>query len=100
MKTAYSNPTSSVPAIAETVDFTDVLDALGGNVPVPGSRRLRRSGKFNASHRRPAGGASDYALKAESPILVKFVDGTTAVASTEGVAAYAAGRTGQSVLSA
>lgn len=95
MKTAYSQPTSSVPAIAETVDFADELDALGGTLPVPGSRRLRRSGYFNKSSRRPAGGASDYCLKAESPVLVKFVDGTVAVASAEGVAAYAEKRTGQ-----
>jgi hypothetical protein len=94
MKTAYSTPTSSVPAIAETVDFTDELDALGGALPVPGSRRIRKSGFYNKASRRPAGGASDYSLKAESPVLVKLVDGTVAVASAEGVAAYAA-RTGQ-----
>jgi hypothetical protein len=95
MKTAYSNPTSNVPAIAETVDFTNELDALGGNLPVSGARRIRKSGFYNKASRRPAGGASDYALKAESPILVKLVDGTVAVASAEGVEAYAS-RTGQS----
>lgn len=95
MKTAYSNPTSSVPAIAETVDFTDELTHFGGNLPVPGARRIRKSGFYNKASRRPAGGAADYALKAESPVLVKLVDGTVAVASAEGVAAYAV-RTGQS----
>ena len=95
MKTAYTPPTSNVPAIAETVDFTDELDVLGGTLPVPGSRRIRRSGFYNKASRRPAGGAENYCLKAESPVLVKLVDGTVAVASAEGVEAYAA-RTGQS----
>lgn len=97
--TTHNAVAAGVPQVSESIDFSDELDLLGGFVQVAGARRIRRSGKYNKASRKPQGwrtrGASDYALKAESPILVKLVDGTVAVASEDGLAAYLA-RTGQS----
>lgn len=95
MKYTFSTNSTSPVQVVEAVDFSDELDYLG-DVPVPGAKRIRRSGFYNKASRRPAGGAEDYSLKLASPVLVKLEDGTSAVASREGVRAYA-GRTGQSV---
>jgi hypothetical protein len=93
--TNHTAVAQGVPQVTESIDFSDELPLFGGSVEVDGARRIRRSGFYNKASRRPAGGAENYALKAESPVLVKLVDGTVAVASTEGLAAYLS-RTGQS----
>ena len=96
--TNHAAVAAGVPQVTESIDFSDELELFGGSVAVRGARRIRRSGFYNKASRKPAGwktqGAVDYSLKPESPILVKFVDGTTAVASAEGLAAYLV-RTGQ-----
>lgn len=93
--TTHTAAAQGVPQVAESIDFTDELSLFGDVVEVTGARRIRRNGFYNKRSRRPAGGRENYALKAESPVLVKLVDGTVAVASAEGLAAYLA-RTGQS----
>jgi hypothetical protein len=86
--TTHTAVAQGVPQVAESIDFSDELPLFGGSIAVIGSRRLRRSGFYNKATRRPAGGADDYSLKSESPVLVKLVDGSVAVASAEGLAAY------------
>lgn len=93
--TNHNAVAQGVPQVSESIDLSDELPLFGGSVAVEGARRIRRSGFYNKATRRPAGGADNYSLKSESPVLVKLVDGSVAVASAEGLAAYLA-RTGQS----
>jgi hypothetical protein len=96
--TNHNAVSASVPQVTESIDFSDELDLFGGSLAVQGARRIRRSGFYNKADRKPAGwrtqGAVDYSLKSESPVLVKLANGTVAVASAEGLAAYLV-RTGQ-----
>lgn len=92
--TTHNAVAAGVPQVSESIDFSDELPLFGGSVAVEGARRIRRSGFYNKATRRPAGGAANYSLKSESPILVRLVDGSVAVASEQGLAAYLA-RTGQ-----
>jgi hypothetical protein len=86
--TTHTAVAAGVPQVAESIDFSDELPLFGGSIEVVGSRRIRRSGFYNKASRRPAGRAANYSLKSESPVLVKLVDGSVAVASAEGLAAY------------